>query len=83
MVFTATEEQKAEWQKNDPAYDGYYENVILADERRFLASEAKLHVKRVEPGTVEGRRVVIIENGQALVSIPDEIMEEWRKWDKK
>jgi len=54
----------------------------LTDERRFLASEAKLHLQTVDPGTVEGRRVVIIEDGKLQVDIPDEILEEWKKWQQ-
>lgn len=82
MVFTASDAQKEEWSKTDPAYKGYFQNVILADERRFLVSEALMHVKRVKPGTVEGRRVVIIEDGRIQVDIPEDIQQEWDRWNR-
>lgn len=47
--------------------DPYYLNVILPDERRFLVSEAKLHVKVVPLGVVAGERKVIIEGGKAVI----------------
>jgi hypothetical protein len=81
MIFTASAETRAEWSENDPCYLGYYENVILPDERQFLVSEAMSHVKRVDPDTVCGQKVVLIENGKAVVDIPDDVLQVWRQWD--
>lgn len=48
--------------------DPYYQHVILADERRFLVSEALMHLKVVPPGTVVGERRVVIRDGKAVVA---------------
>jgi hypothetical protein len=47
--------------------DPYYLNVILPDERRFLISEAKLHMKVVPLGTIVGDTKVIIDGGKVVV----------------
>jgi hypothetical protein len=47
--------------------DPYYLNVILPDERRFLVSEAKLHIKIVPPEAIAGERKVIIEGGKVVI----------------
>ena len=47
--------------------DLYYVNVILPDERRFLVGEAKMHMKVVSAGSIDGERKVIIEKGKAVV----------------
>lgn len=58
----------------------YYLNVILPDERRFLVSEAKMHIKRVDFGTVTGDRKVIIENGKAMVDCNKEVVKLWNQY---
>jgi hypothetical protein len=58
--FVCNLEQRAEWQNNDLSYVGYYRNIVVADERCFLISDASSCVKIVPPGTFTGRRVVII-----------------------
>ena len=80
---SASPEQMAEWREKDPCYMGYYQNVILADERRFLVSEALQHVKRVDPDTVTGKRVIIIQDGKALVDVGDDVMKVWNDWTTK
>ena len=47
--------------------DPYYLNVILPDERRFLVSEAKLHMKVVPLGSIAGDRKVIIDGGKSVI----------------
>jgi hypothetical protein len=68
MDFTASEEQNIQWSKTGPAYEGYLQNVIVPDERRFLVSEALEHTKVVDPGTVEGQKEVIIQDGRILIT---------------
>ncbi|KAK4548127.1 hypothetical protein LTR36_009996 [Oleoguttula mirabilis] len=54
----------------------YYENVIRPDERVFLFSEALLHLRMLEPGSVQGARVEeVIVGGRAVVAG----WEEWRQ----
>lgn len=64
--------------KND-----YYREVLLQDELRFLISEAGKHYLRVEPGTVEGERRVIIRDGKSEIQAPEEVMKVWREYEKK
>ncbi|KAJ5131092.1 uncharacterized protein N7515_007131 [Penicillium bovifimosum] len=80
MISTASEEDKAAWRANDPCYLGYYQHVIVPDEERFLIDKAASHVKTIKPGTVTGRKVVIIEDGKALVDAGEEIMTLWNQW---
>lgn len=47
--------------------DPYYLSVILPDERRFLVSEAKLHIKVVPLGAIVGDKKVIIDGETAPV----------------
>jgi hypothetical protein len=49
--------------------DPYYANVILPDERRFLASEATMHMRVVPAGRVDGEKRVILEGGQGGVKL--------------
>ena len=64
------EEEK--WRKD------YYQEVILADEKRFLVSSATEHIKVVPGGTVVGKKVVVIEGGKST-GIVESIVgkEEW------
>jgi hypothetical protein len=61
----------------------YYREVILQDELRFLVSEAGTHYLRVEPGTIEGEKRVIIKNGKSEVEVPEEVMKVWREYEKR
>lgn len=47
----------------------YFQEMILADERRFLVSEALEHYKMVDGGTVTGDRKVIIEDGKVVYEL--------------
>jgi hypothetical protein len=59
----------------------YYKEVVMADEKRFLDRESEEWFKRVEPGTVEGERRVIIEGGKSLIEIPENVMKVWREYE--
>ena len=61
----------------------YYREVILPDERRFLVSEALDHIFRVAPGTVRGRRRVVIEEGKPLVEVGEEVWRVWREYEAR
>lgn len=61
----------------------YYREVILADERRFLVSEALEHIKRVGPETVSGDEKVVIRDGKSVVDVPDTIWEVWRTYEAR
>lgn len=62
----------------------YYREVILVDERRFLLSEALLHLKRLEPGAVMGGdKRVIIEDGKSLIHVPADVMEVWNSYVRR
>ncbi|KAG9228175.1 hypothetical protein BJ875DRAFT_490138 [Amylocarpus encephaloides] len=61
----------------------YYKEVILADEREFLVSEAMKHIKQVEEGTVTGERKAIIEDGKVVIEVPEGVWETWRGYETK
>jgi hypothetical protein len=61
----------------------YYKEVVSVDERRVLVSAAGEHLLRVEAGTVEGERRVVIENGKSLVEIPEEVWGVWRGYERR
>lgn len=47
----------------------YFQELVLADERKFLLSEALEHYKIVDCGTVMGDRKVIIEDGKVVYEL--------------
>lgn len=49
----------------------YHLDVILPDERRFLLDEALKILRSVEPGAVDGDRVELIVDGQAVVDVSE------------
>jgi len=53
------------------------------DERKFLDRSSPEWFKRVDPGTVEGDRKVIIQDGKSLIEVPREVMAIWRKYEKR
>ena len=55
----------------------------MMDEKRFLDRENEEWFRRVEPGTVEGERRVIIEGGKSLIEISEDIMKVWREYEKR
>jgi hypothetical protein len=57
----------------------YYQKVILPDERAFLLSEALDHLRRVDGGTIVGDKVVIIQDGKAMIDF-EEDMKTWKEW---
>jgi hypothetical protein len=66
--------------------DPYYLNVILQDERRFLVSEAKQHIKVVPLGTIAGDKRIIIDSRKAIVDdreaqdVQREALRVWREY---
>ncbi|KAH6673342.1 hypothetical protein B0J14DRAFT_540761 [Halenospora varia] len=67
-----------------PAWVGkYYKEVVLVDEVRFLESLATEHLLQVPGGTVTGERKTIIENGKAVIEIPEEVMEVWKRCERE
>jgi hypothetical protein len=60
----------------------YYRQVILADERHFLVSEALEHIHRVPPMTVDGTRKVVIHDGKCLIDVPENVWEVWRLYEE-
>lgn len=67
--------------------DPYFLELVLADERRFLLSIAKEHIRGVPSGTVIGDRKVIIEHGKVSEGVDKEALEKnmeiWRQWEAK
>jgi hypothetical protein len=63
--------------------EDYYREVILVDERRFLASEALAHIRRVGPGTVRGVRKVVIQEGKVLIEVPESVWAVWRGYEDR
>jgi hypothetical protein len=61
----------------------YYKEVVMADEKKFLDRDAAEWFKRVEPGTVEGDKKVIIESGKRLIEIPETVMGVWREYERR
>ncbi|KAK5196697.1 hypothetical protein LTR99_005489 [Exophiala xenobiotica] len=68
--------------KSTAKSDDYYQKVILPDERAFLMSEALQHLRWMDPGTVVGDKVVIIEDGKAMIDC-EETMGIWKDWTAK
>jgi hypothetical protein len=68
--------------KSTAKSDDYYQKVILPDERAFLMSEALQHLRWMDPGTVVGDKVVIIEDGKAMIDC-EETMGVWKGWTAK
>ncbi len=67
-----------------PAWkQAYYDEVIKVDERRFLVSEALEHIYRVGPGSVEGERKVVIDEGKPVIEVPEGVWEVWREYEKR
>lgn len=66
--------------------DPYYLNVILPDERRFLVSEAKQHMKVVPLGSIVGDRKVFIDGMKSIVDNREaqdaqrEALKVWREY---
>jgi hypothetical protein len=61
--------------------------VVVPDEKKFLVDEARKHAKFVHVGTVEGERVVLVENGTVAVGKEGrpmvdvmEVMKVWNEW---
>jgi len=50
----------------------YYKEVVIVDEKRYLDREVAEWFKRVELGTVDGDRKVIIKGGKSLIKVPEE-----------
>jgi len=55
----------------------------MVDEKRFLDRDNEEWFRRVEPGSVEGERRVIIEGGKSLIEIPKSVMKVWREYEKR
>ena len=68
--------------KSTTKSDDYYQKVILPDERAFLISEALQHLRWMEPRTMVGDKVVIIQDGKAMVDC-EEAMKIWNDWPAK
>jgi hypothetical protein len=61
----------------------YYDEIVKADERRFLISEALDHIFRVDPGTVVGDKRIVIQDGKILIDVPEEVWSVWRSYEKR
>lgn len=59
----------------------YYHDVILPDEKRFLVSPAREHLKIVDG--VEGRKTVFIEDGKGMVDVSEDILGVWRGYEAR
>ncbi|KAH9222484.1 hypothetical protein DL95DRAFT_326207, partial [Leptodontidium sp. 2 PMI_412] len=59
----------------------YYDEVVKVDERRFLVSEALEHIVRMPPRTVQGTVRVVIQEGKALVEVPEGVWAVWREYE--
>ena len=65
----------------------FFRKVVVTDEKKFLVDEARKHARFVDAGTVEGERVVLVENGKLVVGedgrpVVDitEAMKAWDEW---
>jgi hypothetical protein len=65
----------------------FFRRMVVPDEKKFLIDEARKHVKYVDAGTVEGERLVLVENGKIVVDkdgrpVVDitEAMKVWDEW---
>ena len=56
-----------EFQFEEMAEREYYEEMILPDERKFLLDEARRHMVVVAAGSVEGKRVEVIKDGEMVL----------------
>lgn len=65
--------------KSTAKSDDYYQKVILQDERAFLRSEALQHLQWADCGTVVGDKVVIIQDGEAMIDC-EEDKKSWNNW---
>jgi len=76
---TSRTEPESAWKK------AYYDEVIRPDERRFLVSEALHHFKVVPAGSVEGEKRVVIQDGKAVIDVPEdgEVMRVWREYEAR
>ena len=80
----AAEKPPSDSSAPDPEWlNDYYKEVVMVDEKRFLDRDADVWFKRVEPGTVEGERKVILEGGKSLIEIPDEFMRVWKSYEQR
>jgi hypothetical protein len=61
----------------------YYREVVLEDEKRFLLSEARLHMKVVGPGLVSGERKVVIQDGKCVIEVADDVWRLWREYEAR
>ncbi len=68
--------------KSTAKSDDYYQKVILPDERAFLISEALQNLRWVDPETMVGDKVVIIQDGRAMIDC-EEDMKVWNDWPAK
>lgn len=68
----------------DPEWlNDYYREVVMVDEKRFLDRDAEVWFKRVEPGTVEGKKRVIVEGGKSLIEIPEQVIRVWKEYEER
>ncbi|KAK4942803.1 hypothetical protein LTR10_017563 [Elasticomyces elasticus] len=65
--------------KSTAKCDDYYQNVILPDERAFLVRDALQHLRWLEPGAMVGDRVVLIQDGKALIDCEKDL-KIWNEW---
>jgi hypothetical protein len=80
----AAEKPPSDNSVEDPQWlTDYYREVVMVDEKRFLDRDAEVWFKRVEPGTVEGERKIIIDGGQLLIEIPESVMRVWKEYEKR
>ena len=70
--------------KETPAWvHAYHRDVVLEDERRFLVSEAQLHLKVVGPGSVKGERRVVIQDGKCVIEVGEDVWRVWREYEAR
>ncbi|KAL7929891.1 hypothetical protein V8C35DRAFT_284035, partial [Trichoderma chlorosporum] len=62
----------------EAASAAYYKEQIVEDERRIFISDAASHSKNVPHGTVNGTKVVMIENGKATRPIDERWTKLWQ-----
>jgi hypothetical protein len=64
----------------------FFRRVVVPDEKKFLIDEARKHAKFVGAGTVEGQRIVLVENGKIVVGGDGrprvDITEAMKVWDE-
>lgn len=64
---------------DSPVAERYDERFVLPDERRFLVSEAKEHLRVVEAGSFVGERVEFVVGGEVVVG-EGEMEGVWERW---